>query len=598
MKTRRPSADDAVLGNRSLTRFDVCIIGSGAGGGTAAHVLTAAGKNVLVLETGHNPWPALDDPEALPLPRHSNDELKYTNRSWLDDRSPLEPRTWRQDGAQTARILDDVNTLPKVVGGAFQHSPGTVPRFTAFDLRMKSAVDEVIAATPGLRVPGFGADAAGATFVDWPFGYDELEPFYTEMEAVYGVQGLAGDVFESGRSAPYPMPPGVPMYANLVLAEGARATLLEGQPLHPHPAPAAVNSRPRDGRPPCNDCGPCSGFGCPNNAKGSPAVTTLRRALLSGRCQLRYHAHVLRLVHGGGRVTGVEYLDADGALRTATADAYVLAASAIESARLCLDSDDLGNASGLVGRNLMFHFYSSVNGFWPRRLHGQRGRTNSHAFADFRGVEPGGARPRVFRAGGEPRLALGGVCDFNLSQGLVITNDGDVFTRQLPRGFGQRFGIGLKNALRDGALSQHLLSLAMVGEDAPQATNRVDLDPSVRDVFGRPVARVTYKNHEFELAARRFYVPHMRRVLENGGLERIFTQPCDAVFGDPPLSRHLMGTLRMGTDPTASVTDAGGRFHDVENLYACDGSVFPTGSGFNPTMTIIAVAAKIAHGMT
>jgi choline dehydrogenase-like flavoprotein len=245
----------------------------------------------------------------------------------------------------------------------------------------------------------------------------------------------------------------------------------------------------------------------------------------------------------------------------------------------------------------MFHFYTSVNGFWPRRLHGQRGRTNSHAFADFRGVEPGGRVPRVFRESGTPVVALGGVCDFNLSQGLVITNDGDVFTRQLPRGFGRRYGIGLKNALRDGALSQHLLSLSMVGEDAPQPTNRVDLDPSVRDVFGRPVARVTYRNHAFELAAREFYLPHMRRVLENAGLERIFTQPCDALFGDPPVSRHVMGTLRMGTDPATSVVDAGGRFHDVENLYACDGAVFPTSSGFNPTMTIIAVAAKIAHGM-
>lgn len=597
MRTRRPTADDAVLGNRTLDRFDVCIIGSGAAGGTAAHVLTAAGRNVLVLETGHNPWPGLDDPDALPLPRHSNDELKYTNRAWLDDRSLLEPRTWRQDETQTARILDDVNTLPKVVGGAFQHSPCTVPRFTACDLRMKSAVEERLAATPGLHVPGFGTDADGANFADWPFGYDALEPFYAEMEDVYGVQGEAGDPFESGRSTPHPMPPGVPMYANLLLAEGARRTLLDGQPLHPHPAPTAVNSRPRDGRPPCNDCGPCSGFGCPNNAKGSPAVTSLRRALLSGRCQLRHHAHVVRLVHTGSRVTGVEYLDADGALRTVAADAYVLAASAIESARLCLDSGDLGNANGLVGRNLMFHFYTSVNGFWPRRLHGQRGRTNSHSFSDFRGVEPGGALPRVFRDGDAPVVALGGVCDFNLSQGLIINNDADVYTRQLPRGFGQRFGLGLKNALRDGALGQHLLSLSMVGEDAPQLTNRVDLDPSVRDVFGRPVARVTYRNHAFELAVRRFYVPHMRRVLENAGLERIFTQPCDAFFGDPPLSRHLMGTLRMGTDPATSVVDAGGRFHGVENLWACDGSVFPTSSGFNPTMTIIAVAAKIARGM-
>lgn len=594
---RRSAADDAILGNRALDRFDACIVGSGAGGSAAAHVLTSAGLKVLILETGHNPWRHLDDPKRSPTPLHSNDELKYAVRAFLDDRSPLEPRTWRTDPTAAPRILDDVNTLPKIVGGAFQHSPGTSPRFTAFDFRQKSAIDELLAATPGLHVPGFGDDAGSAMFADWPFSYDDLEPYYAEMEDVHGVQGAADDPFASPRSRPYPMPPGVPMYANLVLADGARRTMLEGRALTPHVAPTAINSRPRDDRPPCNDCGPCSGFGCPSNAKGSPPVTTLRRALLSGNCQLRFSARVTRLLDAGRQVTGVEYLDADGALRTATAGVYLLAASAIESARLCLFSDDLGNSSGLVGRNLMFHLYTNVNGFWPRRLHGQRGRTCTHSFADFRGLEPGGALPRVFREGGAPQVVLGGVCDIGVSQGLVLTNEGDVYTRQLPRGFGQRFGLGLKNALRDGALGQHLLGLAMVGEDAPQPGNRVDLDPAVRDVFGLPVARVTYRSHEYERAARRFYAPYMRQVLEQTGLTNVFVQPCDAAFGDPPLSRHLMGTLRMGPDAATSVLNANGRFHDLENLFACDGSVFPTSSGFNPTMTIIAVAARTAHGI-
>jgi choline dehydrogenase-like flavoprotein len=108
---------------------------------------------------------------------------------------------------------------------------------------------------------------------------------------------------------------------------------------------------------------------------------------------------------------------------------------------------------------------------------------------------------------------------------------------------------------------------------------------------------VTYRSHAADLATRRFYVPYMRQVLEQAGLERIFVNPCDAAFGDPPLSRHLMGTLRMGADPATSVLNGAGRFHDLDNLFACDGSVFPTSSGFNPTMTIIAVAAKTAHGI-
>ena len=137
----------------------------------------------------------------------------------------------------------------------------------------------------------------------------------------------------------------------------------------------------------------------------------------------------------------------------------------------------------------------------------------------------------------------------------------------------------------------------MQAEDAPQPENRVDLDPGVRDVFGLPVARVTYRPHAFELETRRFYVPVMRQILENAGCRRVFTAPCETLLGDPPSSRHVLGTLRMGADPASSVVDPTGRFHDVDNLWACDGSVFPTASGYNPTLTIIAVALRIAHGL-
>src|SRR2546428_1854735 len=116
-------ASDDVLGSLSLTEpFDFCIIGSGAGGGTAAHVLTAAGKTVLVLEAGHNPFPGLDRPGHLPLPLHSNDELKYSVRDYIQQQSFLEPRTFREDTTTQGNIEADVNLLAKAVGGAVQHA--------------------------------------------------------------------------------------------------------------------------------------------------------------------------------------------------------------------------------------------------------------------------------------------------------------------------------------------------------------------------------------------------------------------------------------------------------------------------------------------
>jgi choline dehydrogenase-like flavoprotein len=221
----------------------------------------------------------------------------------------------------------------------------------------------------------------------------------------------------------------------------------------------------------------------------------------------------------------------------------------------------------------------------------------SHGISDFRGFEPGGEEIRVVEQDGVKQVQLGGIIEFGGSQGLPIGEDGMVMAFSLPKGLVPRFGQAFKNALRDGALTQHLLALVMQGEDAPQLGNRVDLDPTVRDVHGVPAPRVTYRPHRFEIRARRFYVPWMKQVLAHAGAERIFTAPCETLLGDPPTSRHVMGTLRMGPDPATSVVAPDGRFHDVDNLYACDGSVFPTSGGWNPTLTIFANALRIAHGI-
>jgi choline dehydrogenase-like flavoprotein len=552
-----------ILGNASLSKFDVLIIGSGAGGGPVAYLLTKFGLKVLILEAGPNHFTGLDDPTQQPTSVFSNDELKLEHRNFISANANVDPRTWRtspSDGDRT--YVGGVQNLPKTVGGGALHADLKMPRFAPTDFQLGTLI---------------GSQYPTANFADWPVTYDMLEPFYTFAEYALGVQGLAGaNPFEGPRSKPFPMPPGVPMYLALKMAAGLKTLGYTAFPF-----PTAVNSQPYDGRPACVDCGFCSGYPCPTNAKGAPAVTMLRKALLSGNCQLQSETRVVKLVLNGAKnqITAVEALGPDGKQVTFTADRYVIAASPIEDARLLLlsDPDGVGNSSGMVGRNIMFHFQTGAVGLFEERLHGHRGRVVSHGFADFRGVPNDPAHP------------LAGIVEISGSEAPI---DETSYIKQVfdVAGFD---GAQLKALLRQSPFRDRIIALAIQGEDAPQLSNRVDLDPAVRDLDGMPVPRVTYQNHAFELSARQFYAPLLIKALGAAGAKFAAIGPADMI----PASDHIMGTLRMGTDATSSVCDATGRFHDVGNLYTSDGSLFPTASGFNPTMTIIALACYVAGGM-
>jgi len=562
-----PSKVSGVLGNTSLGQFDVIIIGSGAGGSMAARTLTVVGgKKVLILESGPNYFVGLDDPAPnMPVPLFSNDEIKLSVRNIIDQDPFLEPRTYRTSPNVDAFFNENVNTLPRNVGGAAVHADMKYPRFNVVDFQIATQLQQ-----NGISYPA-------TNFSDWPVTYDELEPFYTEAERLTGVQGKQGvDPFESHRSGEYLMPPGVPMYVAEVLSAGVTA-----QGYTPFAYPTGVTSRPYRGRPPCVDCGFCSGYGCPNNSKSSPAVTTLREALLTGNCQLRQNCMVIRLVSDGGtHVTGVEYVDPDGNRQQATADQFIVAASPIESARLCLLSQ-LGNSSNAVGRNLMFHFQTIAVGIFNQRFHGERGRSVTHGFADFRGVMPGGEAI-------DPTKRLGGIIEFGTDSEAITAAKNNLQALA----FGQAFGvkITLKELLINGPFLARIGAMTMQAEDAPQLANQIDLDPQLVDVFGSPVPRITYANSRYELDARSFYSPLLINILKAAGAQYGFIAPADS----PSQSAHVMGTLRMGNDPTSSVCDAFGKFHDVDNLYCMDGSVFASSAGYNPTLTIITLALRAA----
>jgi gluconate 2-dehydrogenase alpha chain len=555
-----------ILGNESLTQFDALIIGAGAGGGAVAEMLTRHGKKVLILEAGRNYFDFLDDPTRQPVPAFSNDELKFQVRGMIWPDEKLDPHSWRDDEAVARSEVGGAVTMPKAVGGAALLADLKTVRFQPQDFQL------------GTLLAG---KWSGTSFTDWPVTYDMLEPFYVYAERMIGVQGLAGsDPFEGPRSAPFPMKPGVGMYGSLRVKQGA-----ESLGYHPFPYPGAVTSQPYEGRPPCNDCGFCTSYGCPTNARGTPAVTSLRKALISGNCLLRSETRVARLISNstGTEVTGVEAIEPDGTRTTYVADRYVLAATAVESPRLLWLSGDgsnaLGNSSGQVGRNVTFHRHTAALGIWEERLHGHRGRTITHGFSDFRGTTDDPDRP------------LGGIVEISgVSDPIGESHYYRTVLELLGGGFQPN---KFQRLMKQSPGRDRAIALAMIGEDAPQESNRVDLDPEVKDLHGLPVARITYKEHAFELAASRVYGPKMVEILAASGAKWAFVAPPDGV----PQTSHQHGTLRCGTNPATSVCRPDGRLHDVGNLYAADGSIMNTGSGFNPTLTLVALATRVAAEM-
>ncbi|MBA3655562.1 MAG: GMC family oxidoreductase, partial [Actinobacteria bacterium] len=472
-----------------MTKPSVVIVGSGAGASVAAWALSTAGHPVTILEKGRNLWRGLGDKRGLGPSLFSNDEIK-AGRYFENPDPLLEPRTARtQDEAKsgTARsYVGDVNGLPTTVGGGTIHWDAKTPRFWKQDFKGRS-----------LYGPYPDANVA-----DWPISYEDLAPFYDEVERRLGVQGdvasmPARTLEQAPRSGPFPMAPNPMMYAGQLLAEGAKSLGYTA-----YPFPMAVNSRTYAGRPPCNSCGFCSGWGCPIHARGGAAVSFLHDALIAGaQLESRAFVHRIDLDRAGKKAVGVSYIDAGGARRRHAADIVVVAASAIETARLALLSN-LPDRSGQLGRNLMFHYFTVAGALFSEDVHAWMGPSTTFTIDDFMGPDAGGAAA----AAGLPYLK-GGICEVGGTIGAPPITEAALYT-SAPNGW----GVPLKVLMREAAFRRYVAGMSMVGEDLPQLGNRVDLDPDIRDVYGFPVARVTHSAHRHEVVASEYYGPKMAAV--------------------------------------------------------------------------------------
>jgi choline dehydrogenase-like flavoprotein len=558
------------------------VVGSGPGGSVTAMVLAEAGWDVVIFEQGPNYYTNINGTGPFPT-MFSNDELKSTYR-YFEQPDPLAyPRTFRQNASQNAAatFVGDVNDLPYQVGGGFPHSDQKFTRMWDIDFK-------------GLSLLG---PVPGADMADWPFDYSDLAPYYDEMETLIGTQGDVGSIpavvqKHQPQQKSYPMPPGAQQRSSMLLAAGAKRV-----GLHPFYFPMTINSVAYNGSPVCNNCGFCSGYGCPISAK--PAnLTPLRRALQTGRVNLQPLTQVLTVNFTGRRATGVSYVGPQGRPGAEAADVVVLACSAVLTPRLALLSG-LPDPYGRIGLRIMFqNFYDGFAIFLNQRVHAYRGRAATQCMFDFNDPDFPGARAfaRLF---GLPYIRAG-MCELGGSQFPIA--EGKIYQELLGILPGvQFFGRPFKELMRASLLRDRLAGVQCFGTDMPYLTNNVTLDPTVKDLNGQPAPRVTYQIGKFEKISQDFFIPLLAAMCGATGAQLFAAVPQSLTsLGGPPVpgGLHTMGGMQMGMNPQTSVVNGDGRMHQMDNVYVTDSSVFATSGGSNPTNTIMAVSLRTARGLT
>ena len=508
---------------------DVCIVGAGAAGGIMAADLARRGIDVTVLEAG---------------PRHDfakrGEYVKQYLRHQNPWRSPLPDLDRHTVGGANPYLLEWRRA--RGLGGSTLHWEGYTFRLSANDFRLRS-------------LHGVGAD--------WPIAYDDIEPYYARAEAELGVAGDADDPWASRRSTPFPLPAFPYSYSDGLFAAACRQA---GVTLHHFPQ--ARNSRAYGGRPPCQACSTC--HVCPTGAKASIDLTHLGTTASSRAPRVVTDATVLRLeLDDAGRVAEAVYTHADRVERRLAARVFVVAAGAIENARLLLLStsprfpNGLANRSGLVGRFFMSHPSIDVTGRVADNVHPYR-------------IGFSTAMSRQFAVEGDRASRAGFFFEFLNSAGLT------------PERLAMTSGLwGAALRARVAGEFGHRLGIRIYAEQLPDPANTITLNRRVQDAFGQPVPHITYSISRYERRGLDEAVAVARRILAALSATAVES-------GALGFASHQMGTHRMGLDPATSVVNAELRAHDVPNLFPVGSGAFVTASSSPPTLTIAALALRAA----
>jgi choline dehydrogenase-like flavoprotein len=555
---KEPTRSSKASGARE-EKFDVVIVGAGAGGGAVACTLSEAGLRVLVIERGRDL--GCDDVHRDHV--RSQRLSQYGHNAGPD---ASHPRVVALANGERRTVLPwqgGYSNNAGCVGGGTRVYGAQAWRFMPQDFRMASLYG----------VP------EGSSLTDWPISYDDLAPWYERAEKALGVcgDGAAMHRLHAPRAAAYPLPPLGPLRRTPVL-QGAADSLGWGT----FPVPLAIASRDYEGRQACARCTECVGFACPTGAKAGSHNTFLPRALASG-CVLVADAMAAQIdVDSRGQACGVTFFAREGASstwerRSVRAKVVVVAAGAVESARLLLMSRSshhprgLGNEHDIVGRNLQGHYYTAAFGVHPDEV--------------YENVGPG---PSIStnRWSHSPEARSEGIIGGGMLADDFLKPPIDFWKAALPPSL-RRWGHENKAWMQ----RNYKRTMQVTGpiHEIPSPEGRVQLDAQVRDAWGLPVAHLSGTTHPESLRTTNFLRRRAEQWLRAAGCEQVWSyEPSLYLSG----GQHQAGTCRMGEDATSSVCDAWGRVHGQEGLWVLDGSLHPTNGGFNPFLTITSLALR------
>ena len=569
---------------RRLPRKDAVIVGLGWTGSILAYELTQAGLDVVAIERG--PW--RDTASDFPI-SYAQDELRYRLQHQLFLQPSQTSVTFRHNANQTALPVRNWGAfmLGNGVGGGGLHWNAETFRFLPSDFTARSHLTQRY---------GEKFLPEDMTIQDWGVTYDDLEPHYDDFEYLCGTSGTAGNLqgkaqdggnpFEGARSRPYPTPAQKQGYGHTLFAEAAKQL---GYKPYPQPSGNLSQSYTNPlgvtlGQ--CTFCGFCEWFGCANYSKATPQTTILPVLLRNPNFEARTECEVMRinLDNTGKRATGVTYVDSSGEELEQPADLVLLCAFQLFNVQLLLLSGigtpyDPRTGQGQIGRNFTHQTMSTAVGFFDK---------DKYNFNPF--IASGAIGMCIDEFNGDnfdhgPAGFVGGGYI-----GQVRTNGRPLESMAVPPGT-PAWGAKWKQALRDNYLSSVICGGACHASFYSYRDVYLDLDPTYKDRFGRPLVRLTIDFHDNELKMSAFLTDKYAEILQQMGAKEVVKQPRKGPYDVTDYqTSHLCGGAIMGDNPGNSALNRYLQSWDVPNLFVQGASAFPQNAGYNPTGTVGALA--------